>query len=150
MVLLLALAVPSAWAGGDWNDDGIAWRSFDDGVAEAKKDGKPVCLVIYTEWCPHCKNYAKVFHDAEIEELSKQFVMIRLDQENNESLSKKFVPDGSYIPRTMFLDSAGNLVPEIKLSRDKYLYFYDEHDPTQLREAMKNAPSKVQKLSDAS
>ena len=52
----------------DWNDKNIAWKSFDDGLAEAKKDKKPICLIVYTEWCPHCGNYSKVFADPKIVE----------------------------------------------------------------------------------
>jgi len=45
----------------------------------AKKENKPVCLIIYTEWCPHCTNYSKIFHNASVVEQTKQFVMIRID-----------------------------------------------------------------------
>src|SRR6185436_6115783 len=33
--LMASLAPVAALAGGDWNDSGIAWRSFDDGLKEA-------------------------------------------------------------------------------------------------------------------
>ena len=94
-----------ALAGGDWNEDGIKWRTYDDGLAEAKKSKKPICLIFFTEWCPHCANYSKVFHDPKVVEKSKQFVMIRIDNDKNQALSKQFAPDGSYIPRTYFLSS---------------------------------------------
>ncbi len=121
------------------------WDSFDDGLEASAKDGKPICLVIYTSWCPHCKNYAAVFHDPGIEKLAKQFVMVRIDQSNNESLSRKYAPDGAYIPRTLFLAAGGEMHPEIKIPREKYVHFYDEHDPAQLRDAMKNAHDQLSK-----
>src|SRR5499426_3577268 len=105
---MLALARP-VLAGGDWNDSGVKWRTFDEGLAEAKKTNKPVCLIFYTEWCPHCANYSKLFHDPKVVEKSKQFVMIRLDKDKNQELSKKYAPDGEYIPRTFFLSSTGEL-----------------------------------------
>ncbi len=145
ILFLVAASFPlPAIAGGDWNDGGIEWRSHGEGLAEAKQDGKPICLIVYTETCPHCTNYSRVFHDAEIEQLSKQFVMIRLDQDRHRSLAMKYGPDGKYIPRTMFLSAAGEIEPEIKVNREEYLYFYDEHDPTQLRAAMKSAHGKLQ------
>ena len=151
-VLVLATFVfaPSAWAGGDWNDEGIEWRSYEEGLAEAKKSDKPICLVVYTEWCPHCQNYSKVFHDGEIEDAAKQFVMIRLDQDQQKAVTNRYAPDGAYIPRTLFLDSDGVLAPDIKVERKKYVYFYDEHDPAHLRKAMKGAHGKLTKSADPS
>jgi protein-disulfide reductase (glutathione) len=115
-----------AHAGGDWNDAGIAWRSYADGLAEAQKAGKPICLIVFTEWCPHCKNYSAVFHDAKVVEMSKRFVMIRLDQDQNKDLLKNFGPDGQYIPRTFFLSSDGKLDADLRAPREPYRYFYDE------------------------
>ena len=108
-LLLVTLHLPGrpALAGGDWNDGGVSWQPYDKGLAAAKKEKKPVCLVFYTEWCPHCANYSGVFHDPKVVEKSKQFVMIRLDKDKNAELSKQYAPDGEYIPRTYFLSSEG-------------------------------------------
>lgn len=133
--LLLASAVPAA-AGGDWNDAGIAWKPYEQGLAEAKAGNKPVCLVFYTEWCPHCTNYAKVFHDPKLVELSKKFVMIRIDKDKDKATSAKYAPDGDYIPRTYFLKSDGTLLADITEQRDKYRYFYNEHDPASVMRSM--------------
>lgn len=115
-----------AHAGGDWNDAKIAWRSYADGLAEAKISGKPVCLIAYTEWCGHCKNYSAVFHDEKVVEMAKKFVMIKLDQDQHKDLLKEFGPDGQYIPRTLFLSSAGKLDSDLRAPRELYRYFYDE------------------------
>jgi len=96
----------------DWNDKNIAWKSLDDGLAEAKKDKKPICLIVYTEWCPHCANYAKIFSDPKIVEKSKSFVMIHIDQDKEKERATAYAPDGGYIPRTMFLASDGTLDKE--------------------------------------
>ena len=148
-VLAALVCVSSSWAGGDWNDEGIEWRSYDEGLAEAEKEGKPICLVVYTEWCPHCQNYSQVFHDGEIEQAAKQFVMIRLDQDQDEAVTARYAPDGAYIPRTLFLDSNGVLDAEIKINRKQYVHFYDEHDPAHLRKAMKGAHGKLAKSAEA-
>lgn len=132
-----------ALAGGDWNEDGIKWRTYDDGLAEAKKSKKPVCLIFFTEWCPHCANYSKVFHDPKVVEKSKQFVMIRVDNDKNQALSKQFAPDGSYIPRTYFLASSGALDADIHAQRDQFKYFYDEHNPDSVLAAMDAALKKL-------
>ena len=145
--LLTVLLAPSVvLAGGDWNDKDIDWQPYEKGLETAAAKKKPVCLVFFTEWCPHCQNYSGVFHDAKVVDKSKKFVMIRLDKDKNAEISKKFAPDGEYIPRTYFLKSDGGLESSIHAPRDKYQYFYDEKDPAPLLAGMdavlaKSAPS---------
>jgi thiol:disulfide interchange protein len=134
----LALAA-TATAGGDWNDSGIAWKPYAEGLTEAKSSSKPVLLVFYTEWCPHCTNYSKIFHDPAVVDLSKKFVMIRVDNDKDKETSAKFAPDGSYIPRTFFLKSDGTLLPDITEQRATYKYFYNEKDPTSVLRSMNAA-----------
>jgi protein-disulfide reductase (glutathione) len=144
LTLALALAVaPAARAGGDWNDAAIGWQDYDKGLAAAKETKKPVCLVFFTEWCPHCTNYSKVFHDPKVVAASKQFVMIRLDKDKNVELSKKYAPDGQYIPRTFFLHADGTLDPELKAPRDRFVYFYDENNPASILAGMDAAQKKL-------
>ena len=132
-----------ALAGGDWNDAGIKWKSFDEGVAEATKEKKPICLIVYTEWCPHCTNYSGVFHDAKVVEQAKNFVMIRIDKDKYPDISKKYAPDGEYIPRTYFLAPDGKLDPEIHAPRDQFKYFYDERVPGSVLGGMDEALKKL-------
>lgn len=139
----VALAPAPASAGGDWNDAKIQWQPYEQGIAAAKKDKKPVLLVFFTEWCPHCTNYSKVFHDQKVVDESKKFVMIRLDKDKNAELSKKFAPDGEYIPRTYFLASDGTLDTGLTAPRAEYKYFYDERDPAQLLASMDSALKKL-------
>jgi thiol:disulfide interchange protein len=138
--LLFLLAAQPARAGGDWNDANIAWRTYDAGLAASKKEKKPVCLVFYTEWCPHCARYSQVFHDPKVVEQSKHFVMIRLDGDKNRELSAKFI--GAYIPRTYFLSPAGTLDLSIQARADQYKYFYSETDPASLLSGMAQAMEK--------
>jgi hypothetical protein len=138
------LAMASALnAGGNWNDGQISWQEYDKGLAAAKAAKKPVCLVVYTEWCPHCSNYSNVFHDSKVVEQSKKFVMVRVDKDKNAEISKKYAPDGEYIPRTYFLSSAGTLDPEIHAPREKYKYFYDERNPASVLAGMDTALKKL-------
>lgn len=146
LVGAIALVAPArVLAGGDWNDAKIAWKSYDDGLAEAKKSKKPVMLVFYTEWCPHCTNYSKVFHNEKVVEQSKQFVMVRIDNDKNKDLGKKYAPDGGYIPRTFFLSPDGTLDPEIHEQRDQYKYFYSESNPDSILGGMDRALAKLKK-----
>ncbi|MGD9762103.1 MAG: thioredoxin family protein [Candidatus Binatia bacterium] len=131
-----------AEAGGDWNDNQIKWQAYEEGLEQAKKSQRPVCLIFYTEWCPHCTNYSKVFHDPKVVEKSKEFVMIRLDADQNKQLGPKYAVDGSYIPRTFFLSPAGVLDPDIHVPREQYKYFYDERRPDSILAGMDQALKK--------
>ena len=135
---LPALAEPPATPM-DWNDKGIAWRAYEAGLSQAKKEKKPICLVFFTTWCPHCHNYSKVFADAKVVELAKKFVMVRIDRDQARDLSKKYAPDGEYIPRTFFLTPDGELRTELTTGAAQYRYFYDERDPKDLAGAMSRA-----------
>ena len=145
LLVLAALLVPAVpvRAEHDWNDGGIAWQPYEKGLAAAKSAKKPVCLILYTEWCPHCANYSKVFHDPKVVEQSKKFVMIRLDKDKNAELGKKYAPDGDYIPRTLFLSPTGTLDPDLHAPRDRYMYFYDEKDPASVLAGMDAALKKL-------
>jgi hypothetical protein len=145
LLIVAALLGParSATAGGDWNDAQVQWQPYEQGMAAAKKDKKPVCLVFFTEWCPHCSNYSKVFHDPKVVEQAKRFVMIRLDKDKNAELSKQWAPDGDYIPRTFFAGSDGKLDASIHADRPDYQYFYNEHDPAPLLANMDAALKKL-------
>jgi len=146
IVSLIAVAlfgVQPVFAGGDWNDAQIQWRPYKDGLEAAKTNKKPVCLVFYTDWCPHCTNYSGVFHDAKVVERAKQFIMIRLNKDQNAELSRKYAPDGEYIPRTYFLSPAGDLLESIHAPRDRFRYFYDERNPASLLAGMTAALDKT-------
>jgi glutaredoxin len=102
-----------------------------------------VCLTFYTEWCPHCVNYSKIFHNINVAEHAKRFVMIRIDKDKHPDVSEKYSPDGQYIPRTYFLSPAGTLDPSIHEARDRNKYFYDEHNPDGLLGGMRQALQKL-------
>jgi thiol-disulfide isomerase/thioredoxin len=140
----LLLIAARAFAGAEnWNDGNIHWMSYDAGLAAAKKQHKPICLIFYTTWCPHCANYAKLFSDSKIVKKSKSFVMIRLDKDKNQELSKKYSPDGEYIPRTYFLSSAGQLDESLTEQRPQYKYFYSESNPASILAGMDRALQKL-------
>lgn len=121
----------------------IDWRPFDDGLAQAKAEHKPICLVVYTTWCPHCKNYSRVFEDARVVERARDFVMIRIDADQEPAIAARFAEDGQYIPRTFFLASDGTPDLDIHASRPRYRYFYDEHDPGGILAGMGAARQKL-------
>ena len=145
-VIVLLVSSPALQAGPqDWNDAGIDWMSYEQGLNAAKESGRPVCLIFYTTWCPHCTNYAEVFVDSGVVEKSKNFVMIRLDKDKNAELSRKYTPDGEYVPRTYFLGSDGELDATLTETRQQYKYFYSASDPNSILAGMDRALAKLGK-----
>lgn len=129
--------------GENWGGSAIAWHGPDDGLAEAKRTGRPAVLVLYTSWCPHCKNFSNLFSDARIAEASKQFVMIKANSDEAEDFAWKYAPDGGYIPRTFFLKPDGTILSDIRAGDGQFKYFFDEKDPAPLLAAMDRAKKAV-------
>jgi protein-disulfide reductase (glutathione) len=127
----------------DWNDAKVKWMSYADGLAAAKKEHKPICLIFFTTWCPHCKNYSNVFSNDDVVKKSQSFVMIHLDKDQNVELSAKYKPDGEYIPRTYFLSSDGQLDESVTAGREQFKYFYDESNPASILAGMDRALKKL-------
>jgi thiol:disulfide interchange protein len=135
---------PAAPANGEgWNAAQIDWQSYEVGLKLAKTTKKPVCLVFFTSWCPHCKNFSHVFDDPRVVTRAHDFVMIHLDADAEEAVASKYALDGSYIPRTFFLAPDGTVDDSIHAPRPRSRYFYDEHDPSALLAAMDTARQKL-------
>lgn len=128
-----------------WNAAQIEWQPYEAGLARAKAQNKPVCLVLYTNWCPHCRNYSHVFDDAKVVEEARKFVMIKVNADEESAIAKQYQRDGSYIPRTFFLAPDGTLDPDIHAPRPKFMYFYDEKNAGPLLAGMAEALKKLVK-----
>ena len=144
---LLALAALStaapARAGGNWNDEGIAWHSYEPGLELAKKEKKPICLIFFTPSCEHCVTYAKVFEDPAVVAKAKNFVMIRLEvNDQNAELAFKYAPDGQYVPRTFFLSPSGDLWADLHAAHPSHKYFYQD-DPLHTLDGMDRALARL-------
>lgn len=88
----------------DWNDKVVKWHAYDDGVAAAKRENKPILLVVYADWCGVCKNYSGMFADPAVIQASKKVVLIRLNQDKDNKFLAKYSLDGKYVPRTFIMN----------------------------------------------
>lgn len=127
----------------DWNHQDIEWRPYALGLRDARRAHKPIVLVFYTDWCPHCHNYSRVFHDPGLVEASRGFVMIRVERDSNRELSQAYDVDGDYIPRTFFLTPNGELMAQLHIGRSQHRYFLNEYEPDELLELMSRATKLV-------
>ena len=134
---------PAAAAAETWNAAQIDWQPYEAGLAKARAQSKPVCLVLYTGWCPHCKNYSHVFDDKRVVDRARSFVMIRANADEQPEVAGKYAPDGGYVPRTLFFASDGTLAADVQAPRPQYKYFYDEKDPASVLGGMDAALTKL-------
>ena len=137
-VLLLFTGASHAGAPeADWNEAGIEWHDYREGMDEIEITGRPGVLLFYTNWCPHCTRYSTVFHDREVVGLARDFVMIRVDKDQAEQLNAEYASRGGYVPRTLFLDSAGQVDWTAAGSHPRYPHFLDTTDPDELVSLMR-------------
>lgn len=129
-----AEAIPASF-----NDAEIQWFDYRAGLEHAEQTGKPVFVLVHATWCPVCQEYRKVFFDPSIVELSNSFVFVLIDQDREKDAAKQNAPDGSYIPRSMFLSAGGVLQKDINSGWDEYLFFLDPSDPDHLRRNLRDA-----------
>lgn len=119
--------------------DAIAWRHLDEGLAEAKAQGRPLMLVVHASWCGQCKALKPVFSESRLRELSEQFVMVNVDQDETPA-AHGYAPDGSYIPRVLFIDPATGSADESLQNprRERYHYYYGPQDdlPAMMEKAL--------------
>ena len=136
----VSVAARSPEFASDWNAPAINWRDIGSGIREATQTKKPVIMVFHAPWCTSCARYRKVFRDPEIVEASKPFVMILIDADKDKVANGAFAPDGTYVPRTIFLDWEGNVRSELRGTSDpKYPHTIDIEGPGELLSLMKKA-----------
>jgi hypothetical protein len=138
-----AAPAPQAPQAEGWNDAQIAWLPYEAGLAKAKTDNKPVCLVFHTGWCPHCRNYSRVFQDPRIVAKARDFIMVRVNPDDEVAIGARHAPDGTYVPRTLFLAPSGEPLADVHAPRPQFIHFYDEHDAGSLLGGMEAALRKT-------
>jgi len=122
-----------------WNGAEIAWRDMGSGVKEAVRTGKPVLMLFHATWCQICRHFRAVFKDPGIVAASRDLVMILVDVDREPDVNGGFAPDGGYVPRTVFLDSEGNINEALQSANPKYRYSADVDGPEELLSLMKRA-----------
>lgn len=121
----------------------MAWRTFPDGLAQAKAEGKPLMLLIWKSWCGACKALRPRFAaSAEVLAESGSVVAVNV-VDDEEPQGTEYAPDGGYIPRILFLRPDGTVMRDVTnaANPDKYSYFHS--DPATIAGAMRTAAAKV-------
>ncbi|XP_046849929.1 thioredoxin domain-containing protein 12-like, partial [Xenia sp. Carnegie-2017] len=91
----------------------INWTTMANAEVESRKSGKPIMVLIHKSWCSSCKILKPQFAASkEIEELSKNFVMVNTE-DDEEPKDKAYAVDGAYIPRIYFVEPSGKVMDHI-------------------------------------
>ena len=101
--------------------------------------------MFYANWCGASKRYGKVFYDDEVVNLSKKFIMIKVDVNEDEDLSLEY--GVRYIPMTLFLDSKSNIQTDIRSSTSEHPFNLNEENPNELLRLMKKVQYKLNEVS---
>lgn len=128
-----------------WNENNINWLSYEKGLQIAEQEKKPILLVFYANWCGASKRYGKVFYDDDVVNLSKKFIMIKVDVNEDEDLSLEY--GVRYIPMTLFLDSKSNIQTDIRSSTSEHPFNLNEENPNELLRLMKKVQYKLNEVS---
>ncbi len=137
-------AVPAAPAGKphgiEWAGN-INWVSYEQGVAKAKAEKKPLCVVVYADWCPRCRELAQVFRQPEVERLAKDLVMVRqnADEPSDWLNTPPLAQHGKYVPRVFFFDRTASFASDITSGHPRYPFFYAAAAPDALKTSMQKA-----------
>jgi thioredoxin:protein disulfide reductase len=109
-VVLIGSALFYFWTSA-FQGSGVLWLSYDPSlVSKAAEEKKPVILDFSAEWCEACRDMAQqVFQDAEVIELSRKFVTIRLDlthrHPDQEEILGRYQIQG--VPTIIFMNKDG-------------------------------------------
>ncbi len=125
-----------------WNSAKIDWKTFDDGLSEARSANRPVLVVFHTTWCPHCRRYRRQFYNPAVVKLSRSMVMVLVDRDTEADINARYGAYGVYIPRTMVLSPRGKLVSGITGPYKDYPHLLDTGSPGDLQRMMKSALAK--------
>lgn len=94
----------------------VDWRtSFDEALAEAQRDGKPMLLDFSAEWCGACQELNhRVFADPRVEAKLAEFVTVRVDltrpTRDADAVATRY--GVTELPTLLFLDAEGRLLAD--------------------------------------
>lgn len=127
-------------------DAPVKWTPWAQAMTKAKAENKPVCLVVYADWCPKCRKIAPFFNKPELlAATDKAVLVLQNEDEKPEWLASEFGSSGNYVPRIFCLDKGGNIDHTINSGNERFPFFYRPNDQgiTKLLSSIDKAAQKV-------
>ncbi len=119
-------AVPAADMAADSGVEKIRWTDLEEGLAEAKRTGRPLLVDVQTRWCGWCRKMDKAtYADPAVREfVGRKFIAARVDAEDDdsrvdyggvESTHRQFADSFRITgyPTTLFFAADGALVTQV-------------------------------------
>lgn len=122
----------------DWTGP-VQWVDWQAAQTQAKAQNKPICLVVYADWCPRCRELAPAFKDEKIAALSEKMVMVHQNADARPEWLDGLKTFGTYVPRIFFFTPDGSLREEITSKHPRYPYFYTPRSVDALAASMQAA-----------
>lgn len=86
--------------------------SLEEGMIVAKRDGKPMLVDFYADWCGPCKQYkSDVFPTAEFKKAAADYVLVMINVDNQPEVAGRYKIEG--IPDIRILDAKGDVVDQL-------------------------------------
>lgn len=99
--------------------------SYTKALETAKSEHKPLFIMLYADWCPHCNVMKKeVFSDAAVQTfLNQNFICVWKNIEKEEGIQIKNKFNTNSLPSFLFLDSNETLLYALKgeMKKDSFL-----------------------------
>lgn len=114
--IVLGIGAASARHDAEVRQRSFAWlHSYDEAIAAARREGRPVIIDFWADWCVACKELDKIaWSDPAVKARAASFVAVKVDGTNADdafaALQEKFGVVG--MPTVIFLDRRGREVPD--------------------------------------
>ncbi len=101
VLFLFAVTVPAS--AGD--TAGIKWRSYQEGIAQARMEDKKIFLHFYADWCAYCKQMEQsTFREtAVLSYLNKHFIPIKVNTDRESTIARRYnvrpIPDNWFMQK---------------------------------------------------
>lgn len=140
VLFFLLIFTATLQADDKWNDEGIDWLTLESALDDASSSEKKIMLVLHSEGCGACDDYSKLFREGAVAIASKDLLMVLVDDGVNEDISEKYSLDGSYVPRTYFLNSDGSVM-DVRVGKegDRFQYYFGGRKAQELVQIMMSA-----------
>lgn len=112
-LLFLFVSLQFLQAQNQFTTDGISYKTA---LENAKKENKPVFIMLYADWCLHCNQMKKeVFSDSKVMDfLNKNYVCVWKNIEKEEGIALKNKFNTKSLPAFLFLDANETLLYVLK------------------------------------
>ena len=90
---------------------------LDDALTQAQREGKPVVLDFFAEWCAPCQRMEKTtFKDEKVKALLERCVLVRVDTDKHPDIAKRMAVEG--LPDIRFVLPDGKVIRQLRNFQD--------------------------------